>query len=42
MANDEIRVPILKRLAEQAMSDHAFRVAAREDLDAALIHMGMI
>jgi len=40
MANDEIRVPILKRLAEQAMSDHAFRIAARGDLDAALVAYG--
>jgi hypothetical protein len=36
----EIRIPILKRLAEQAMSDAAFRAAAREDLDRALAQYG--
>ena len=40
MTGQEIRLPVLKRLAEQAMSDHAFRVAARDDLDAALIANG--
>jgi hypothetical protein len=40
MTGQEIRLPVLKRLAEQAMSDHVFRVAAREDLDAALIAYG--
>ena len=40
MTDQEIRLPLLKRLAEQAMSDHAFRLAARDDLDAALIQYG--
>ena len=38
--DQEIRLPLLKRLAEQAMSDHEFREAARENLDAALTHYG--
>jgi len=37
---DEIRVPLLKRLAEQAMSDGAFRAVARDDLDGALARWG--
>ncbi len=40
MAQVEIRVGILKRLAEQAMSDSAFRAAAAQDLDAALAEYG--
>ena len=36
----EIRVAILKRLAEQAMSDGDFRAAASLDLDAALLEHG--
>jgi hypothetical protein len=40
MTDQEIRLPLLKRLAEQAMSDHEFRLAAREDLDRALIQYG--
>ncbi len=40
MAEQEIRISVLKRLAEQAMSDGAFRVAAREDLDGALLKFG--
>lgn len=40
MAEQEIRLPLLKRLAEQAMSDRRFRVAARDDLDAALSAYG--
>ncbi|MDQ3654387.1 MAG: hypothetical protein M3457_04825 [Chloroflexota bacterium] len=40
MTNQEIRLPLLKRLAEQAMSDHAFRLAARDDLDRALLQYG--
>lgn len=40
MAQAEIRVEILKRLAEQAMSDSAFRAAAARDLDAALADYG--
>ena len=37
---DEIRVDLLKRLAEQAMSDPEFRAVAREDLAAALAAYG--
>lgn len=40
MSDQEIRVPILKRLAEQAMSDPAFRAVARVDLDQALSDYG--
>lgn len=40
MANDEIRLPLLKRLAEQAMSDAAFRAVAARDLDQALADYG--
>jgi hypothetical protein len=40
MTGHEIRLPLLKRLAEQAMSDPDFRVAARGDLDAALQEYG--
>lgn len=40
MAASEIRVPILKRIAEQAMSDAEFRSAAADDLDAALAEYG--
>ena len=40
MTQQDIRLPLLKRLAEQAMSDHEFRVAARDDLDAALLRYG--
>jgi hypothetical protein len=40
MTDQEIRLPLLKRLAEQAMSDQSFREAARDDLDAALINFG--
>lgn len=40
MTDQEIRLPLLKRLAEQAMSDHAFRLAARDDLDGALVQYG--
>ncbi len=36
----EVRVPLLKRLAEQAMTDGEFRAVAREDLDAALTRYG--
>ena len=35
-----IRVDVLRRLAEQAMSDLAFRAVARDDLDAALRQWG--
>lgn len=36
----EIRVEVLRRLAEQAMSDQAFREVARDDLSAALARWG--
>lgn len=36
----EVRVDLLKRLAEQAMSDPAFRSIARDDLRAALATYG--
>ncbi len=39
-AHDEARTDVLKRLAEQAMSDPVFRAAARDDLDAALTAYG--
>ncbi len=39
-ADDEVRIDLLTRLAEQAMTDAAFRVEAREDLNAALIAHG--
>jgi len=42
MANTEIRVPLLKRIAEQAMSDSEFRAAAAQDLDAALNDYGYV
>ncbi len=37
---DEVRPEILKRLAEQAMSDPDFRAVARDDLGAALVAHG--
>ena len=40
MSEQDIRLPLLKRLAEQAMSDAAFRAAAGKDLDAALAAHG--
>ncbi|MDQ3044386.1 MAG: hypothetical protein M3R06_04435 [Chloroflexota bacterium] len=40
MASDDVRIDVLKSLAEQAMSDEAFREAARYDLDAALSAYG--
>ncbi len=39
MTEPDIRIPVLKRLAEQAMSSVEFRAAAREDLDLSLIHI---
>ena len=36
----EVRVEVLRRLAEQAMSDPAFRAVARDDLNAALAQWG--
>lgn len=40
MLDQEIRLPLLKRLAEQAMSDPEFRAVARVDLDRALEEFG--
>jgi hypothetical protein len=40
MPDQEIRLPLLKRLAEQAMSDPEFRAVARVDLDRALQEYG--
>lgn len=40
MSDDDIRLPLLKRLAEQAMTDGAFRAVARDDLSAALEQFG--
>lgn len=40
MTNDEVRIPLLMRLAEQAMSDPDFRAVARDDLDRALAQYG--
>ena len=39
-AGDGIRAELLKRIAEQAMSDPAFRRAARDDLTGALAAYG--
>lgn len=36
MGQDEVRMSVLKRLAEQAMSDQEFRAVAGQDLDKAL------
>jgi hypothetical protein len=38
--NDQIRMDVLQRLAEQAMSDPEFRAVARGDLQAALSQYG--
>jgi hypothetical protein len=38
--SDDIRIDLLQRLAEQAMSDPAFRAMARDDLNAALSRFG--
>ena len=40
MGKDDLRVPVLKRIAEQAMSDEDFRRAAAQDLDSALVQCG--
>lgn len=40
MSQNELRVPVLKRIAEQAMSDDEFRRDAAADLDAALLKWG--
>jgi hypothetical protein len=39
-ALDEVRTEVLRQLAEQAMSDPAFREVARHDLAGALQHYG--
>lgn len=39
-AGDAVRVDVLRRLAELAMSDEDFRAVARDDLDAALERWG--
>lgn len=38
--SDDIRIDVLQRLAEQAMSDLAFRAVARHDLELALRQFG--
>ncbi len=40
MTDQQIRLPLLKRLAEQAMSDQAFRDVAKVNLDDALVKYG--
>ena len=40
MTDDAIRLPLLKRLAEQAMTDAQFRAVARKDLSSALQQYG--
>lgn len=40
MSDEAIRLPLLKRLAEQAMTDADFREVARDDLAAALDRFG--
>jgi hypothetical protein len=40
MTDEAIRLPLLKRLAEQAMTDAIFREVARDDLEAALDQFG--
>lgn len=40
MTDDPIRLPVLKRLAEQAMADSGFREVARDDLGLALTQYG--
>lgn len=40
MGHDDIRMPLLKRLAEQAMSDQEFRADASGDLEGALERHG--
>lgn len=40
MADQDIRLPLLQRLAEQAMADPEFRAVARVDLDRALEQFG--
>lgn len=40
MSDEEIRLPLLQRLAEQAMSDQDFRAVARTSLEDALDQHG--
>jgi hypothetical protein len=40
--DDEIRMPLLMKLAEQAMSDQAFRRVARFSLEHALAQFGYV
>ncbi len=40
MNEQPIRLPLLKRLAEQAMADGNFRSVAREDMERALVQFG--
>lgn len=40
MSDDDLRIDLLTRLAEQAMTDDAFRMEAGRDLDAALVAHG--
>ncbi len=40
MTEQPIRLPLLKRLAEQAMTDSSFRGVARDDLELALVQFG--
>ena len=39
-SSDPIRMPVLLRLAEQAMSDLEFRAVARQDVELALTQFG--
>ena len=40
MNKENVRIDVLRRLAEQAMSDLAFRAVATHDLNAALTQFG--
>ncbi|CAN5293146.1 MAG: hypothetical protein H0U38_04090 [Chloroflexia bacterium] len=40
MTEQSIRLPLLKRLAEQAMADSDFRSVARDDMELALVQFG--
>ncbi|CAN5694651.1 hypothetical protein BH23CHL3_BH23CHL3_08190 [soil metagenome] len=40
MTEQSIRLPLLKRLAEQAMADSEFRSVARDDMELALVQFG--
>ncbi len=40
MTEQSIRLPLLKRLAEQAMADSDFRSVARNDMELALVQFG--